>query len=99
LEYQVEVVSARTSFDYLNTITVNGALADRTYLGTPVQTPWGSNADGLTPGNWLIWDGVVPVGGTITIVDVADPQTLGIVNAIRILTTLVPVELQSVNAE
>ena len=85
--YQIEVVSARTTFDYLNTITVNGDLADQTYLGTPVNTPWGSTTDGLNPGNWLIWSNVVPDNGTITVVDVAGPGTLGIINAMRILET------------
>jgi hypothetical protein len=82
--YTVEVVSARTTFNYLNNITVNGSLANRTFDGTPVVTPWGSNADGLLPQNWLIWDNVVPAGGTINVTDVASPNTLGIVNAIRI---------------
>jgi len=82
--YQIELVSARTTFGYLNTFTVEGALADRTYLGTPVQTPWNSTTDGLEPSNWLIWDGVVPDGGSITITDVAGPGTLGILNAIRV---------------
>lgn len=84
--YRVEVVTARTDFGYLNTITVNGATADRTYLGTPVVTPWNSTTDGLEPGNWLIWDAVVPAGGEITLVDEADPETLGIVNAVRVST-------------
>jgi len=84
--FRVEVVTARTDFGYLNTITVNGATADRTYLGTPVVTPWNSTTDGLEPGNWLIWDAVVPVGGEITLVDEADPATLGIVNAVRVST-------------
>ena len=83
--YQVELVAARTTFGYLNTFTVNGATADRTYLGTPVVTPWNATTDGLTPGNWLIWDAVVPVGGVITIVDEADAETLGILNAIRVI--------------
>ncbi len=93
--FRIEVVSARTTFDYLNTFTVDGVLANRTFLGTPVQTPWGSTTDGLTPGNWLIWDGVSPAGGSITLTDVADAGTLGICNAIRILQEVVPVELQS----
>jgi hypothetical protein len=88
--YQVELVSAQTSFDYLNTFTVAGALADRTFLGTPVDTPWGATSDGLTPGNWLIWDNVVPVGGAFTIMDVAGPGTLGILNAIRIVEIPAP---------
>lgn len=88
--YKVEIVSARTSFDYLNTITVNGALADRTYQGTPVVTPWGSTTDGLTPSNWLIWDNVMAINGVITIMDVADANTLGILNAIRIVTVPEP---------
>lgn len=99
LLYQIEVVSARTQFDYMNTVTVNGSLANRTFLGTPVQTPWGSTSDGLTPGNWLIWDAVSPVGGVITISDTAAPDSSGIVNAIRILVEVVPVELQSFNVE
>lgn len=84
--YRVEVVTARTTFGYLNTITVDGATADRTFLGTPVVTPWNSTTDGLEDGNWLIWDAVTPVGGEITIVDEADAATLGIVNALRIVT-------------
>ena len=83
--YQIELVSARTTFGYLNTFTVDGALADRTYLGTPVYTPWNATTDGLNPGNWLIWDSVVPDGGSIQITDVAGPGTLGILNAIRVL--------------
>src|SRR5215470_9463971 len=47
--YRVEVVSARTTFGYLNTITIAGQLANRTSLGTPVVTPWNSTTDGLTP--------------------------------------------------
>ena len=84
--YQVEVVSARTTFGYLNTFTANGANADRTFLGSPVVTPWNSTDDGLTPGNWLIWDAVTPVAGVITLTDTAGPGTLGIVNAIRVST-------------
>ncbi len=82
--YQLELVSARTTFNYLNVFTVNGSLANRTFLNTPVVTPWNSTSDGLEPGNWLIWDDVVPVGGQITIMDLAGPGTLGILNAIRI---------------
>ncbi len=86
-EYQVEVISARTTFDYLNTFNVNGVLADRTFLGTPVVTPWGSTSDGLTPGNWLIWDGVQADGGAIQLDLQADPSTLGMINAMRISMT------------
>lgn len=82
--YKVEIVSARSNFNYLNTITVDGVLASSTQLGTPVNTPWGSTSDGLTPGNWLIWDNVTPVGGQITITDIANASTFGIINAIRI---------------
>lgn len=83
--YRIEVVSARTCCDYLNTITVQGDFADRTFLGTPVVTPWGSLVDGLTPSNWLIWDGVAPSGGEIDIRNVADPATLGVITTLRIL--------------
>jgi len=85
--YQVEIVSARKTFDYQNSITVDGAYADRTYLGTAVDTPWGSTSDGLTPGNWLIWDDVIPNAGSISIVNVASLDTLGMINAIRIMET------------
>ncbi|MCC6675608.1 MAG: PEP-CTERM sorting domain-containing protein [Phycisphaerales bacterium] len=82
--YKVEVVSARTTFGYLNTITVDGSTADRTFKGTPVVTPWNSTTDGLAAGNWLIWDDVFPTRGELAIMDVSGPGTLGIVNAIRI---------------
>jgi hypothetical protein len=82
--YRVEIVSARTVFNYQNFITVGGATADRTFLGTPVATPWGSTSDGLNAGNWLIWDDVQPVRGLFNIVLVADQSTLGMINAIRI---------------
>jgi hypothetical protein len=88
--YRVEVVTARTTFNYLNTITVNGLLANRTYLGTPVATPWGSESDGLTPGNWLIWDNVAAVNGVINLMDVADPNTLGMINAVRLVSVPEP---------
>lgn len=88
--YRVEVVSARSTFEYLNFITVEGNQADRTYLGTPVVTPWNSATDGLNAGNWLIWDDVVPVRGTLTIVNVADLNTLGMINAIRIYQVPAP---------
>lgn len=88
--YTVEVVSARTTFGYLNTFTVNGELADRTFLGTPVVTPWNSTTDGLEPGNWLIWDNVVPDDGEIVIQDVAGPGTLGILNAMRVVQIPAP---------
>lgn len=81
---RVEIVSARTTFDYQNIITVGGSLADRTALGTPVETPWGSNSDGLIPGNWLIWDTVSPVGGVVTL-DVEGDGTLSMINAVRII--------------
>jgi hypothetical protein len=83
--YRVEIISARTCCDYLNTFTVDGVLANRTFTGAPVVTPWGSLNDGLIPGNWLIWDNVVPVAGQLTITDVSGPGTLGILNAMRIL--------------
>ena len=86
-EYQIEVISARTTFNYLNTFTINGELADRTFLGTAVVTPWGSTLDGLNPGNWLIWDGVQADGGTIRLDLQADPGTLGMINAMRISMT------------
>lgn len=88
--YRVEVVSARTTFQYLNFITVEGNQADRTYLGTPVATPWNSTTDGLDAGNWLIWDDVVPVRGTLTIMNIADVDTLGMLNAIRIYQVPAP---------
>jgi hypothetical protein len=99
VEYRIEVVLARTEFGYLNTVRVNGAVADRTFLGTPVNDPWNATTDGLEAGNWLIWDDVAPAGGTITITDTADSTTLGIVNAVRVLVTEVPVELQSFSVE
>lgn len=82
--YTIEIVSARTTFGYLNTITVDAAFADRTYQGTPVNTPWNSTTDGLNAANWLIWDNVIPVGGAVTITDIAGPGTLGMLNAMRI---------------
>jgi hypothetical protein len=82
--YRIEIVSAR-QINYLNTITVNGVAANRTSLATPVQTPWGSADDGLTPGNWLIWDGVAPVAGSITITNEAASGTLAMINAVRVL--------------
>jgi hypothetical protein len=86
-EYTVEVIAARTTFDYLNTFTIDGALANRTFLGTPVVTPWGAASDGLANGNWLIWDGVVADGGAIQLDLQAGPGTLGILNAMRISMT------------
>jgi len=94
--YRVEIVTARTTYGYLNTITVNGATADRTYLGTPVVTPWNSTTDGLTAGNWLIWDAVVPAGGVITLVDQADADTLGMINAVRVTSLYTPSVIQEV---
>lgn len=88
--YKVEVVSARSTFGYLNTITVDGSIADRTFLGSPVMTPWNSTTDGLNPGNWLVWDDVFPTRGQIDIVDVAGPGTLGMINAIRISAVPAP---------
>jgi len=85
--YRVEVVSARSVFDYRNTFMVNGDLADRTFLGTPVATPWGSASHGLADGNWLVWDNVAPSGGEIRIVDMTDVGDAGIINALRILET------------
>lgn len=82
--YIIEVVSARTTHGYLNSITVNGSYAGRTFLGTPVNTPWNAATDGLAAGNWLIWDNVIPDAGQIRIIDVAGPGTLGIVNALRV---------------
>jgi len=82
--YRVEIVSARTTFDYLNTIVVGGAAANRTFNGTAVNTPWGSTSDGLSPQNWLIWDGLSASGGTLTIGLTASATTLGMMNAIRI---------------
>lgn len=84
--FQIELVSARTSFNYLNFFTVDGLTASRTYLGTPVQTPWGSAGDGQDEGNWLIWDNLSSVSD-ITIQLTADANTLGMLNAIRILET------------
>lgn len=88
--YRVEVVSARSNFNYLNTFTVDGAIADRTVNGTAVVTPWNSTTDGLAAGNWLIWDDVFPTRGQISIMDVAGPGTLGIMNAIRISAVPTP---------
>ena len=83
-QWRVEVVSARTTFGYLNTITAGGALADRTATGAAVTTPWNSTTDGLAASNWLIWDNVTLVGGSFTLTDVADRQTLGMINAVRL---------------
>lgn len=83
-EYVVEIVSARTEFEYLNFITVFGNFADRTFNGTPVNTPWGSNVDGLAESNWLIWDAVQTDDGEINIQLTSDVTTLGMINAIRI---------------
>jgi hypothetical protein len=82
--YVVEIVSARTDFDYLNTITVFGNLADRTFNGTAVNTPWNSTTDGLGQSNWLIWDDVLTDDGEINIQLNSDADTLGMINAIRI---------------
>jgi hypothetical protein len=83
--YQVEVVSARTRFDYLSTILVDGAVADRTFNGTPVNTPWGATSDGLIPQNWLIWDDLIATGGMLSLSVAANPETGDIINAIRII--------------
>jgi hypothetical protein len=85
--YQVEIVSARTTFNYLNTILVGGAAASRTFNGTPVNTPWGSTSDGLAFQNWLIWDSQKASGGVLNISLTADPSTLGMMNAVRIVET------------
>jgi hypothetical protein len=85
--YTVEIVSARTVFNYLNTITIDSVLANRTENGTPVATPWGSNANGLLAQNWLIWDGLRPVAGALTIALTANVDTLGMLNAIRLIDT------------
>ncbi len=82
--YKIELVSARTSFGYLNQFTVDGAFADGTYLGSAPVNPWDATTDGLGAGNWLIWDSVTPIGGEIKIMDEAIFGTLGILNAIRI---------------
>lgn len=82
--FQIDLVSARSFFDYQNFFTIDGSTATRTYLGTPVQNPWGSTSNGLTPGNWLIWDNVSS-GSDITIQLTADSSSLGMLNAIRIL--------------
>lgn len=84
LSYRIEVVSARSTFNYLNTITVGGAIADSTYKGTPVVTPWNSTTDGLGNANWLIWSSVFIDSGTIDIRDIAGPGTPGMINAIHI---------------
>ena len=57
-------------------------------LGAAVVTPWASTSNGLTPGDWLIWDNIAPVAGSITISDVADPGALGIINAVRISSSV-----------
>lgn len=88
--YRIEVVSARTEFEYLNYITVDGVGADSTYLGTPVMTPWNSTTDGLNAGNWLIWSSVAPVGGEITISVTAEFDTLAMINAIRVVAVPAP---------
>lgn len=82
--YRIEIVSARTAFDYQNTIAVDGNTADNTYQGTAVVTPWGSASNGLGDGNWLIWENVAPTAGSITITDVT-ADTLGMINAIRLV--------------
>lgn len=87
--YQLEIVSARTCCSYLNTITVDGFAATGTFLGSPVATPWDSNVDGLNAGNWLIWENLVPVDGTLTITNVTT-STLGILNAMRLVDSDVP---------
>lgn len=84
--FRIELVSARRDFDYLNFFTVGGLTASRTFLGTPVQDPWASTTDGLNAGNWLIWDSVSSISD-IQIQLVSDAQTLGMLNAIRILET------------
>ena len=87
--YQVEVVSARTTFEYLNITNVNGAVADRTFLGTPPVNPWNTATDGLGDSNWLIWSSVQVVGGSLTI-ETTTADTNGIVNAIRITSVPEP---------
>ena len=82
--YQLEIVSARTTFGYLNTILVGGSAASRTFNGTAVNTPWNSTSDGLASQNWLIWDGLSAAGGNLNI-GLTTTNTLGMINAIRIL--------------
>ena len=83
--YSFELVLARTTFDYLNFVSVGGGTANRTFNGTPVATPWAATSDGLAPQNWLIWDGLASAGGLLTVSLTADASTLGILNAIRIV--------------
>lgn len=86
--YRVEVVSARSTFEYLSIFGVNGERATRTHLGTPVPSGyWNSTTDGLDAGNWLIWDDVVPVNGTIRITVLRHHDTSAIINAVRIVET------------
>jgi len=83
--YQVEVLIA-----YEGSLTsgyqIDSALADRTYLGNPVDNPWNWRDDGATPGDWMIWDAVTPSSGNISI-DIAK-DTYAAASAIRI--TAVP---------
>lgn len=82
-DYTIEVVSARTTFDYLNTIEIDGILADATFEGTAVNTPWASISDGLTSQNWLMWNDFTVSGGGFTLTNTTG-DTLGVINAIRI---------------
>lgn len=89
--YQIEVVSARSCCSYLNTIRIDGDIADRTYNGAPVTTPFDARDDGLLLNNWLIWDNVNADLGSITL-DLSTTSTLGMVNAVRITgASVVPV--------
>lgn len=81
--YSIEVVSARETYNYINTFTVAGNLADHTFSGAAVGPTWNSTTDGLNPVDWLIWDNVEVTGGTFSLVHGASSSTLGVINALQ----------------
>ena len=89
--YNIEVVAAGNFAGGTTTdLQVDGNFADRNFLGgANLGDNWHTVNDGLTPGNWLIWDDVAPTGGDIT---VGVPAGGGIVqiSALRIADAAVP---------
>jgi len=96
--WRVEILSAmdpRVVQAFIQDITVNGLFADADYRGVGVNgDDFDSVVDGQMEANWLIWTGVRPDNGTLTIQFDSTQYGEGhIMNAVRLVWVPEPATL------
>jgi len=85
ISYRFDLVAGHV-LDGIGDYTLNNAYASATQAGAEVAASdnWRMNSDGYAPKNWMVWTGVTPASGSITLNVTFTGGTFTMLNAVRI---------------